>query len=285
MRVAWVHPTWRDLVIDRLAEDRALRRHFLRRAGVHGVLLALSTAGGAGGERRLPLVGSDEDWDVIGDRLYALIPELEEPELIAVLAAIEVTLADLDEVEDVGEARALARLALARTAQTWETAHQPIALAALDAWLTLSARLAPRMAPPPLAVTWAELLPARAPHPADQAEVQRFADWLVLCQMLWEFSPQLPAALGFGEQEDRTIVAFLNAVQGWGTEPSDAVLRALNAVTALNAGLASRATALARRLRDDRPPSAWVVGESPPNAELDPIDAAGSIVERVLADL
>jgi hypothetical protein len=116
--------------------------------------------------------------------------------------------------------------------------------------------------------------------------VQRFADWLVLCQMLWEYSAQLPVSLGFGEQEDRTIVAFLDAVAAWGMAGAgDPVLRALDAVAALNPELAARATELARRLRDDRPPSVWM-GESPaPSAGLGPIDDAGFIVERVLADL
>jgi hypothetical protein len=42
MRVAWVHPTWRDLVIERLAADATLRR---RHRGPHEILLALSTGG------------------------------------------------------------------------------------------------------------------------------------------------------------------------------------------------------------------------------------------------
>ncbi len=82
MRVEWVHPSWRDLVIGRLENDAQARREFINRSGVYGAVLALSTAGGAAGERRLPLIGSDEDWDALTDRLYALIPELEPPELV-----------------------------------------------------------------------------------------------------------------------------------------------------------------------------------------------------------
>jgi len=286
VRVAWIHPTWRDLVIDRLADDDALRRHFLARAGVHGMLLALSSAGGAGGERQQPLIGADEDWDVIGDRLYALIPELEDADLAALLRATATTLDDLDGGEAVGEARVLAAMILERVAQRWEIARTPVSLAALDAWLSVSARLTPPVDPPssPMSVTWAELLPARAPDPDDLVEVQRFADWLVLCQMLWEFSPQLPPALGFGDHEDWMIVSFLGAVASWRGEAGDAVLRALDTVRTLNPELASRATSLARRLRDDRPPS-LTTASRPPEVELGPVEDAGFIVERVLADL
>jgi hypothetical protein len=49
--VTWVHPSWRDLVIEEVAATPGSRRDFLHRCGIDGALLALSTAGGAGGER------------------------------------------------------------------------------------------------------------------------------------------------------------------------------------------------------------------------------------------
>jgi hypothetical protein len=53
--VTWVHPSWRDLVIDELAADADARRRFLARCTIDGLVLALSTGGGASGERALPL--------------------------------------------------------------------------------------------------------------------------------------------------------------------------------------------------------------------------------------
>ena len=47
--VTWVHPSWRDLVIDELAADPAARRSFLRHCSLDGLLLALSHAGGLDG--------------------------------------------------------------------------------------------------------------------------------------------------------------------------------------------------------------------------------------------
>src|SRR3954451_1044110 len=44
--VGWVHPSWRDLVIDRLSADAGARSRFTRVAGIEGVELALSVAGG-----------------------------------------------------------------------------------------------------------------------------------------------------------------------------------------------------------------------------------------------
>jgi hypothetical protein len=85
--VTWVHPSWRDLVIDQLSDDKGERETFLRRSALDGLLLALSTAGGAEGERLLPLMREDRDWDAIADRLAQLIPALDEPDLTRLFIA------------------------------------------------------------------------------------------------------------------------------------------------------------------------------------------------------
>ena len=78
-RVGWVHPSWRDLVIEELATDADARRAFLRDCSVEGVLLALSTGGGVTGERSLPLLIDDADWDLVGDRAAGFLSELDDP--------------------------------------------------------------------------------------------------------------------------------------------------------------------------------------------------------------
>lgn len=215
MRVAWVHPTWRDLVIERLAGDADLRRHFLARCGPHGVMLALATAGGAEGERALPLVVDDEDWDTLGDRIYGLVPELDHAELAAVLRAVRAALGAVtpDSIA-ADEARVLARMTLQRTATLWESAGAPVLLDCVDAWLSLSDRLDPRVWPTFLAATWAELLPTSLPDPRDLPEMQRFMDWVTLCELLGEFSSGLLDQLGFGAEQRALIQRFREGVSG-----------------------------------------------------------------------
>jgi hypothetical protein len=60
--IDWMHPSWRDLVIEELANDEAARQHFLKSCGAPGFLLALSVAGGATGNRAMPLLCSPKDW-------------------------------------------------------------------------------------------------------------------------------------------------------------------------------------------------------------------------------
>ena len=210
MRVAWVHPTWRDLVIERLAGDAALRHRFLGRCGPHGIVLALSTSGGTGGERSLPLICDDEDWDAIGDRIYALAPELEHAELVAIFAAINLAVTELtrEEPARAGEARVLARMALERMDSVWTAANAPVPLDCVDAWLGLSKHCDPVVSPGFLAPTWAELLPTELPDPDDLPEVQRFTDWMTLSELVGNFSLELLGVLGYGSVHGELRRAF-----------------------------------------------------------------------------
>jgi hypothetical protein len=209
MRVAWVHPTWRDLVIERLAADTELRRRFLGRCGPYGVALALSTRGGAAGDRQLPLIAGDEDWDAIGDRIYALAPELEPRQAVTVLAAVDHLLELLpDDALPAAEVMTLARLALERFGELWENSHAVITLPCIDAWLSVATRLQPPPRPTFLGVTWANLLPTQLPDPDDFTEVQRFTDWQSLCEVVRDFSFELLNELGYGARQRDLMQAW-----------------------------------------------------------------------------
>jgi hypothetical protein len=287
VRVVWVHPSWRDLVIDRLADDPGARRHFLSRCGVHGVVLALSVAGGAAGDRRMPLLIDDRDWDALTDRLYTLAGGLELGEMTAVLTALLVAIDDLGEGHAGLEARALALTALTRIADAWDGARAPVALGALDAWLALADRLRPPPPLPPaaLAVTWAELLPVRLPEPGDREALERFADWLELCRLLWHGHPDVWEAIDFGPDQLELVAAFVERAGGEVPPPADEhVRRALEAIAAVVPQLSIRAAQLARRAALDLGGGEWGVAE--PSEHVIPARHDDVVdVHRVLADL
>ncbi len=254
MRIEWVHPSWRDLVIERLASDGAARRHFLSSSAIHGLVLALSTAGGSVGERNLPLVGCDQDWDALTDRLYALIAELELPELEAMFAALSEAIVALGDRHGRDEACAAAGIVLTRTAALWDASRKPIALDALYAWISLARNLAPRPAPPDLSVTWVELLPARAPQLDDRVGLERFADWLNVCELLWSYDADLRERLGFGVEQVHVMITFLTRVEQAGQpggESSQLLRRALTSIGSLAPELSGYAQFIAARLDDE----------------------------------
>jgi len=81
----WIHPSYRDVVIDALSEDAELQIKFLRTASVRGMQLAFSTRGGEAGDRNFPFVRCSESWAVAGQRLADLVRDPTYPEVLEIL--------------------------------------------------------------------------------------------------------------------------------------------------------------------------------------------------------
>lgn len=286
MRVAWVHPSWRDLVISQLARDDAARRRFLGRCGVHGIVLALSTAGGAAGQVRLPLLTEDEDWDAMTDRVYELLAELEPGELVALLAALGAAIDDLGSESAGREARALATTTLTRTAALWKAAGRPIGLNQLAAWLSLGRRLKPRPALPDLDVTWVELLPTGPPALDDRSEVERFTDWFTLLRMLGRYDRRLRVDGGIDTHHGRLAVAFVDQAEADVRGASNLhVMQALEAIGDVLPGLIERVELLAGLVRPEEAAETWTSVPPPRRVFEEPEGMLGFDVTRVLMDL
>jgi len=229
MRVDWVHPSWRDLVIESLAANPEERRSFLRATGVDGAAVALSTEGGRSGERVRPLLKEDADWDALGDGLHHLCADLDEEDatrLLEVLAA----------AGDDAEVRALSELVLRRLG--WS--GKAISVDAIGAWAALSAKLDPRPQPPAVAMTWLELEPSHAPQTPE--EMERMADWLRLAELLTARAPELIEGLGFPQRYEAVLEAF--ATQTPRDEPPaerDLRIESLARLALLDASLAGPA--------------------------------------------
>jgi hypothetical protein len=195
MRVTWVHPSWRDLVISELARDGELRRRFLRQCGVDGAALALSSGGGSEGDRVRPLLVEDADWDALGDNLHHSCGELEQADAVRLLAV-------LGEAIDGVEADALSVMVLDRLEQRWS--GHVVAVDALEAWTAAAGKLPPSAT---VAATWLELDPPAAPR--TPVDLERFADWLRLAELIALHDRELLGSLGFPDRCGDVLDAFI----------------------------------------------------------------------------
>jgi hypothetical protein len=161
LKVDWVHPSWRDLVIDRLRGDDEERQAFLRRCTVEGLLLALSSGGGASGDRDLPLLLVDRDWDLVTDQVVVTIRDASDRDVVRLLDALAnaVDIASGVPRLDLAEVVALAASALRAAQRRCDRRTDPIELDLIAAWLRLARRLPEQLAAPRLDRTWTELLP------------------------------------------------------------------------------------------------------------------------------
>src|SRR4051794_27688522 len=84
----WVHPSWRDLVIEYLVGNAAERAHFLEHMSIHGILLAISGGGGAEGTREFPLLVDAKDWSLLAEVCARVAGEVTEYGLRKLLTSL-----------------------------------------------------------------------------------------------------------------------------------------------------------------------------------------------------
>jgi hypothetical protein len=293
--IDWVHPSWRDLVIEQLRGDSHARRRFLRACGPYGAALVLSTDGGAAGERVLPLLIDDADWDAFTDRAAELLRELGDADLSRLLFACgEALAADLD-APDTAELTSLAQYLLGAARRSWDERRTPLPVFLLEAWYTANAALPAPLDSPDIGPTWAELHPASAAIIGERRELQRSEEWLALAHTLATHDPRTLHALGFPDRETDTVLRLSESASKLIGAGGDRELRSL-------------AEQIVARLRDLLPESAIWVGlnralrtavaderwwvpqdiDTPPSTErvtLTPAIFTRAEVDQVLSDL
>jgi hypothetical protein len=205
--VTWVHPSWRDLVIEQLVEDAPRRQRFLRECSIDGLLLAVSIAGGASGELELPLLQEDADWDALSDRVAGAMSELEHPDLTRWFVALAEARLD---AEPEGELQALVRYSLELVSRRWREECEVVPVGLLASWFDIAATasLTEPIERPDIVATWVELLPGDRVDPRVASDVVRFDEWLALVQLLQERAPEALATVGFPERY-RSVVGRL----------------------------------------------------------------------------
>jgi hypothetical protein len=224
--VTWVHPSWRDLLIEEVARSPDERRRFLERTGLDGVLLALSVGGGATGERSFPLLPDDGDWDTLTERVYSLVPELDDTDTLRLLASLAEAVAYEPDRRLQAEAEALATAVLSGVCRSWNAKDAPIPVALLEAWFRLAAQVGDPPNAPDVTPTWIELLPVEQIDTYAPSELARLDDWLATAEVLAAYAPATLQELGFPDRQAAILGELVAdaAMLGTGARHTDDLL-------------------------------------------------------------
>ena len=157
MAIEWIHPSWRDLLIENLIAHPSERQAFLGRCGVPGILLAMSRAGGTAGKRELPLLTDADDWNLVAAAISRNVSVASLSELHQLFSAIIDAIKHSSSAHDEELAERLATLAnscLNTCRGTWDEVGKSIPQYTLRAYYQLTMLVRPLLPGPQLEVTW-----------------------------------------------------------------------------------------------------------------------------------
>lgn len=291
--VDWIHPSYRDLVIDELVQDSALRNTFLRRASLEGVKLAVSDTGGQLGNRRMPLIRSAESWDVLQERCLSLVDaDTGDREVLEVLADAASDRSSGGQLHRWGGL--LARVCAAVQSK-WDLASRHIPASDLEAFAKARSSADPVPKLPNLEATWGSLdeffrESLRVARRGQPLEYGAFDDITAFARAVKECAPDFLVQKGFPSRYDAEITAILaNAAEEADDEPSgdsdklrglagrvDHIATSVERLAGLSTIHESAARRVAERLRDHSSDlEEWANRGEPPDPEYENDDDDG----------
>jgi hypothetical protein len=153
----WIHPSVRDVVIEYLMNHDVERQRFLQTAAPSGLVLALSSAGGRKGERSLPFLKHDRDWDALRTRYLQLAVELGADEQLALIRGLLSPLRQPGQIVSDAERdrmRTIAGQALEEIRRSWDTRRERVSVRTIRAYYDLSVSALIYVASPQLDSSW-----------------------------------------------------------------------------------------------------------------------------------
>jgi hypothetical protein len=196
VRYTWAHPSWRDLVIDRVMTDSASRREFLSRCGIDGIELATSTVGGSG-DRHRPFLRTEADWQAFSRNVLQSASAVD----VGVHRRLMLVVATLMEgsPQENGGGRTLVALTgdlLDSVRATWDAQASVIPPDVLELYYDLSRFVAPLRPGPRLEPSW-QTHAARIAARFSRAAIADYDDAFAFVQIVGRNEPRALAVWGY----------------------------------------------------------------------------------------
>ena len=211
--LSWVHPSYRDLVIEELSSDTVFRKGFLRTCSVDGLKLAVSEAGGASGERRLPLMVDAESWTILQQRAIDLIKNVSPSEACDVLASVTAVIESANDDQTKQRLVSMLTAACETARKKWDAECTPLTGTQLLAYGHATTHLVALPKMPDLNASWNEgdcrlhgQLQRDLSDPLDANELEA---WIDLVTAINKTEPRFIAKREFPVSYDDKIEALL----------------------------------------------------------------------------
>jgi hypothetical protein len=151
--LSWVHPSYRDLVINAVSADKEMRLRYIAHGGMAALSLALSQEGGVSGERSFPLLVDEESWDAFKHSCVNQIENGSEYHRSLILNLFDSALASASNPHRE-RLEVLVVTVCDITRRKWDEVGDEIDLDELEKFYALADRAADYVASPNLDSTW-----------------------------------------------------------------------------------------------------------------------------------
>jgi len=152
--ISWMHPSYRDLIIDELISDDDLRKQFLKNMTVQGIKLTISDTGGQEGRRRLPLITDSKSWELLRSRCIQISASLDAREQENLLTALSAAIQSSKKAEEVRQLKIILQAVCDAIRDQWNSTKVILDASALRSYCSASVLLSPLPPLPFLEPTW-----------------------------------------------------------------------------------------------------------------------------------
>jgi hypothetical protein len=246
-KIQWIHPSYRDLVVEQLSSDATLRARFLHSMDLEGLKLAVSQAGGKSGDRRLPLLVTDKDWDILAARTLELLNKLTVPQSISLLTVLRSATVDLkgsDRTQLVGVLESCCR----EIRKKLDITAHPIRESHLRELFDATILIDPLPVMPKLGPTWKSATAAmrttitKSNTGSYAVDAEVLHEWAKLAQLLSQNEPRFMRQVNFpdaftGDMSQLLVIAQREAKIEEDFEDSERCLAEANRVSTLEEAL------------------------------------------------
>ena len=214
--VDWMHPSYRDLVIEELSNDQTLKIAFLDKMGLPGIKLAVSDTGGALGKRSLPLMTFDEAWQSLADRCLSIVRSGDTSETTELLLALESAANSAASPKTARQLSEVLSAVCLAACKTWDSERTVLSHEQLRIYGSASIRVKPLPPVPKFEQSWVatdqRLIRALKTGTSLVFEQEILAGWVQMCFAITETEPRFLAQLGFSAKLKELIPRVLGQI-------------------------------------------------------------------------
>jgi len=209
-RLDWIHPSFKDLVIEELSRYPRIRDTFLKVMSMPGLRIAISTSGGPEGRRVFPFLISKQNWEVFRKRCISIAANASQDEIASLLLVLTDAHSNAPNDKTRLQAERIIEETCSKVRTRWDSQGTAISSDALSAYCEAGRRLVEMPDLPTIGLSWREkesrvrkeLHEIESIYSLDLGHVY---DWARFARIVMDFEP-------WRIQGDRFSITFAHEV-------------------------------------------------------------------------